>query len=370
MNKKSLFGVVVLSTALFGTVIGFNHIKAVKTAEYLNNMPEASMPIVSSVVKYSSYTPQINTIGFIAPDKGVNVNNESAGTIQEIHFESGDFIKKGEVLLVQDASYEIAQLDSIEVKIPAAKARYERYKGLFETGSVSKEAYDEAEATYLTLVAEKNSVEAKINLKRIKAPFDGFTGLRNVQLGEYLQAGSNIVRLENLDLMTVKIAVPQRYFRSIKENQHVSIKVESNADTQYSGYISAIAPAINTDTGLFSVEISIPNESKELRSGMYAYVTIDLEEIHNQIIVPQTSIQYALYGESVYVVKKDENGKDRAEQVFVETGERIKDNVIIKKGLNEGDKVVTNGQLRLSNSTLVHEVDDVTLQDSKIINKL
>lgn len=370
MNKKSLFGVVVLSTALFGTVIGFNHIKAVKTNEFLKNMPEASMPIVSDVVKTSSYTPQIKTIGFIAPDKGVNVNNELTGTIQEIHFESGDFVKQGQLLLSQDASYEIAQLESIKVKIPAAKAKYERYKGLFKTGSVSKEAYDEAEATYLALVAEKNSIEAKINLKRIKAPFDGFTGLRSVQLGEYLKAGSNIVRLENFDLMTVKVAVPQRYFRSVKEKQHVEIKVESNANTIYSGYISAIAPAVNPETGLFSVEISIPNESKELRSGMYAYVTIDLERLDNKIIIPQTSIQYALYGESVYVVEKDEDGKDRAKQIFVETGERIDGNVIITKGLKEGDKVITNGQLRLSNSTLVHEVDDTTLQDSKIINKL
>lgn len=369
-SKKSYFIVSIIAASMFGSVIAFNEYKNEKISEYMANRPEASIPVVSSVIEDSSYSPKVNTIGFITPDKGANVNNELAGTINGIFFESGDYVKKDDILLTLESSYEEAQRDSLSAKIPAAKSKYFRYKDLRKKGSISQESLDEAEATYFSMLGDFESINAKIELKKIKAPFDGFTGLRTVQLGEYLKSGDTIVRLESLNLMKVTIAISQKYFHEIKENQNVKVKVSSKEDFVYDGYVSAIAPVVNPSTGLFKVEVSIPNEDKELRSGMYAKVSIDLKEVDNQIIVPQTSIQYALYGESLYVVEKGEKGDDRAKQIFIKTGQRIEDQVVIEDGLKVGDKVVTNGQLRLSNGVLVHEVKDESLKNSKIINKL
>ncbi len=369
-SKKSYFIVSAIAISMFGSVIGFNEYKNTKIKEFIENRPEASMPIVSAIIKYDSYSPEIRTIGFIAPDKGVNVNNELTGTIENIYFNSGDYVNKGDVLLKLDTAYEEAQIKSLKAKIPATKSKYERYGDLIKKGSISRESYDEAEANYLSMLGDLDTIETKVEQKTIKAPFSGFTGLRNVQLGEFLSTGSTIVRLENLNLMKLKIAVSQKYFHEIKEKQKVKINVSSKEKITYEGYILAISPVVNPSTGLFNIEVAIPNENKELRSGMYAKVAIELAKENNQIIVPQTSIQYALYGESLYVVEKSKDGKERAKQVFVKTGHRINDNVIIEDGVKLGDKIVTNGQLRLSNGVLVHEVKDDSLKNSKIINRL
>lgn len=369
-SKKSYFIVGAISIGMFGSVIGFNEFKNNKIAEFMENRPEASMPIISSVLDYSSYSPKINAIGFISPDKGVNVNNELTGKINNIFFESGDYVEQDQVLLTLDTSYERAQIKSLKVKLPSMESKYKRYGNLVKKGAISKELFDETEAEYLSLLGDIDTIEAKIEQKTVKAPFSGFTGLRNIQLGEYLESGATIVRLEDLNLMKVNISISQKHLHEIKKNQKVTINVSSKDEFTYDGFVSAISPVVNPSTGLFKVEVSIPNENKELRSGMYASVDIKLEEEKNQLVVPQTSIQYALYGESLYVIEKDEDGKERAKQTFVETGHRFDQYVVINEGVEKGDRVITNGQLRLSNDVLVHEVKDESLNNSTIINKL
>ncbi len=369
-NKKSYFIVSAISIAMFGSVIGFNEFKNNKIEEFMENRPEASMPVISSVLDYDSYLPKINAIGFITPDKGVNVNNELTGKINNILFDSGDYVEKDQILLILDTSYEKAQIKSLKVKLPSMKSKYERHAQLVKKGAISKELYDETEAEYLSLLGDIDTIEAKIEQKIVKAPFDGYTGIRSIQLGEYLQSGTTIVRLEDLNLMKVNISISQKHLHEIKENQNVTINVSSKDDFIYNGFVSAISPVVSPSTGLFKVEVSIPNENQELRSGMYASVNIKLEEKENQLIVPQTSIQYALYGESLYVIEKDKEGKERAKQKFVETGHRFDQYVVINDGVEKGERIITNGQLRLSNDVLVHEVKDDSLNNSKIINKL
>lgn len=369
-SKKSYLIVGVISLSMFGSVIGFNEFKNNKIAEAMANRPEASMPVISTVLDYSSYAPEINAIGFITPDKGVNVNNELTGKIENIYFESGDYVEKGQVLLTLDTSYELAQLKTLNVRLPSLKSKYNRYANLLKKGAVSQELYDASEADYLALLGDIDTIEAKINQKTVKAPFSGFTGIREIQLGEYLSSGATIVRLEDLNLMKVNISVSQKHFHEVSVEQAVTLNVSSKEDVTYNGFISAISPVINPSTGLFQVEISIPNKNKELRSGMYANVDIKLDKMENQLIVPQTAIQYALYGESLYTIEKDAEGKERAKQTFIKTGHRFDQYVVVTEGVEKGDRIITNGELRLSNDILVHEVKDDSLNNSTIINKL
>ena len=370
MKIKSFLVVGTLSTLLFGTVLGFNYYKEGKIKEALANLPEISVPVTTEIIKYKNYIPKVEGVGFIVSGKAVNISNELSGKIVEINFESGQNVKEGDSLLKLDTKLEVAELKKTEARMPAVKSKYDRYNYLIKNKSISKEDLEESRSEYLSLVAEIETLKAKIDLKNITAPFDGIVGIRHVNLGEYLSTGSDIVRLENIDVMSVKIAISQKNYLDVKIGQKVKVLPESINNKIYEGKVSAISPVINPNTGLFEMEITIPNDSKILRTGMYSTVIIDITEKENQIIIPQTSIKYALYGQSVFVVNKSEKEELRVEQKFVKTDELIDDDIVILEGLSLGDRVVTNGQLKLNNGSLIFESEDKTLQNMKIINNL
>lgn len=370
MKIKSLALVILISLGAFGSVIAFNEYKKIKISEYMSNIPEASMPVVSKKISLENYLPKIEVIGFITPEKGVEIGNEISGIVRSINFKSGDFVEKGDSLIELDTAIEDAQLYSAQARLPAVKNKYNSDLKLFKNKTIPKITLDESEAAYYSLLAEIEGLKSRINLKKINAPFSGQTGINHIQIGQFLNAGEDIVRLENLENMKVLVSVPQKYYNSITKDQIVSIKVEAQKDKSFEGKVLAKEPIVDQNTGLFEVEIFIPNNERLLRAGMFSKVSINQEELKDQIVIPQTAIQYALYGESVYVIQKDENGKERANQVFVKTGERFEDQVIIEDGLKEGDIIVTNGQLKLSNGVLVHESEDKTLENIKIENSL
>ncbi|MDW3643122.1 multidrug efflux RND transporter periplasmic adaptor subunit VmeC, partial [Vibrio sp. 1291-1] len=169
------------------------------------------------------WVPVIEAIGFIEPNQGVTVANETSGVIDKIAFESGTQVEAGQPLVLLDSEVEKANLKSSQAKLPAAEAKYKRYQGLFKKGSISKEAYDEAEANYYSLKADIESLKATIDRREIKAPFAGVVGIRNVYLGQYIQAGSDIVRLEDSSVMRLRFTVPQTDISRIKLDQEVDI---------------------------------------------------------------------------------------------------------------------------------------------------
>ena len=370
MKKKSLAIVILLSVGCFGTVITFNHYKQTMIENAIKNMPESSSPVITEIIKNSNYTPYLETIGFVRPEKGVNINNEVPGVVTNINFKSGDIVKKGQLLISLDHSVETANLKSFQAKLSAAKSKYEGDLILLKNKTIAKRDVEKSESEYISLLAEIESVKATIAKKEILAPFDGITGLIKIQIGEYLNVGSDITRLENIKKMKMNFSISQKYFQKIKLGQTVVLSVEANPNTIYNGAISAIEPTINQSTGLFDLEVLIPNKDHSLRTGMYATIQIRENELKEQIIIPQTAIQYALYGESVYVVYKDDKNNDRVKQVFIKTGKRFDNNVIVTDGLNIGDRVVIQGQIRLSNNSLIHESNDDTLLVIPKMNKL
>jgi len=255
-----------------------------------------------------------------------------------------------------DSEVEKANLKSAEAKLPAAEAKYKRYQGLYTKGSISKEAYDEAEANYFSLKADIESLKAAIDRREIKAPFDGVVGIRNVYLGQYLQAGTDIVRLEDTSVMRLRFTVPQTDISRISMGQDVDIFVDAYPDKAFKGSISAIEPAVNIQSGLIQVQADIPNSDGQLRSGMFARANIILPKLENQVTLPQTAITFTLYGDNVYIVK-EENGEKRVIQQVVKVGERTQDIAHILEGVNPGDVVVTSGQVRLSNQAKVRVVE-------------
>ncbi|MDR9825691.1 efflux RND transporter periplasmic adaptor subunit [Vibrio sp. FNV 38] len=354
--KKWTFFMLLIAIALFGSVIGFNLFKQQKIAEYMANRPEPEFPVTATTVEAINWVPVIDAIGFIEPNQGVTVANETSGVIQKILFESGKQVADNQKLVLLDSEVEKANLKSTQARLPAAKAKYLRYQGLFKKGSVSKEAYDEAEATYFSLLADIDSLEASIDRREIKAPFSGIVGIRNVYLGQYLQAGTDIVRLEDTSVMRLRFTVPQTDISRIHLDQNIEIFVDAYPEQTFSGSISAIEPAVNVQSGLIQVQADIPNSDGKLRSGMFARAHIILPNIENQVTLPQTAITYTLYGDNVYIIS-EQDGETRVQQHVVKVGERTADIAHILEGVKPGDKVVTSGQVRLSNGAKVRVVE-------------
>ncbi|WP_036801266.1 efflux RND transporter periplasmic adaptor subunit [Photobacterium marinum] len=351
-----------LALLLFGTVIGWNLAKQKGIAEYMANMPEPAFPVTASEAKPANWIPAIEAIGFIEPNQGVTITSEVSGVINKIDFESGSIVKKDQLLVSLDSDVEKANLKSAEARLPAAKAKYARYQGLYKKGSISKEAFDDAQAAYFSLSADIESLKATIDRRTIRAPFDGVVGLRNVFMGQYIQPTDDIVRLEDTTLMKLRFTVPQTDISDIYLGQDVEIFVDAYPEIPFSGKISAIEPAVNYQSGLVQVQADIPNNEGQLRSGMFARAHIILPTLEDQIILPQTAITYTLYGDNVYLVNKDEKGDLRVRQSVIKAGERKGETVHILDGVKAGDMVVTSGQVRLSNDAKVRIVESNALQ--------
>ncbi|MDN2479857.1 efflux RND transporter periplasmic adaptor subunit [Vibrio agarivorans] len=354
--KKWTFFMLLIAILLFGSVIGFNLFKQQKIAEYMANRPEPEFPVTAVKVDAVDWVPVIDAIGFIEPNQGVTVANETSGVIKKILFDSGKQVEENQKLVLLDSEVEKANLKSTQARLPAAKAKYQRYQGLFKKGSVSKEAFDEAEATYFSLLADIDSLEASIDRREIKAPFSGIVGIRNVYLGQYLQAGTDIVRLEDTSVMRLRFTVPQTDISRIHINQNIEIFVDAYPEKTFSGSISAIEPAVNVQSGLIQVQADIPNSDGLLRSGMFARAHIILPKISDQVTLPQTAITFTLYGDNVYIIT-EEDGETRVKQHVVKVGERVADIAHILEGVKPGDTVVTSGQVRLSNGAKVRVVE-------------
>ena len=367
--KKWMAIMLLIAIALFGSVIGFNLFKQKMIAQYMANRPEPEFPVTAMVTKAQDWVPTIEAIGFIEPNQGVTLSTELAGTIDAITFESGKPVKADQLLLSLDSTVERANLRASQAKLPAAKAKFDRFQNLYKTSSISKEQLDEAEAAYRSLEADIESLKATIARREVRAPFSGVVGLRNVFLGQYLQPGTDIVRLEDTSVMRLRFTVPQTDISKIKLGQTIKINVDAYPQTQFDGHITAIEPAVNFQSGLIQVQADIPNNDGQLRSGMFARASIILPTVKDQIVIPQTAISFTLYGQNVYVLKEgEETDKEgnkvkvlRAKQVVAKAGERRGNDVHVLSGIQAGDQIVLSGQVRLSNDTKVHVVENDAL---------
>ncbi len=371
--KKWILIMLLVAVAAFGSVIGFNLFVQEKIADAIANIPEQEFPVTTQLVKEQSWQPLVNAIGFVEPLQGITISNQLAGIISSINFKNGVEVKKGQVLVQLDAEVEKANLTSKQVQLPAAKADYNRLLKLYRQKSVSKQDLDNAEAKYLALDADIKSLQATIAYKVIRAPFSGLIGISNVHLGEFIKVGSEIVRLEDIKTLKIRFTVPQTQLSKIKVGQAIDVNVDAYPTKSFVGHISAIEPAVFYQSGLIQVQAEIPNSNELLRSGMFAKVNVQLPKLNNQIVIPQTAINYALYGNTVYVVNaisKDGTTTQKAMQVELKILGRNGNMTLVSGNLQSGDQIVVTGQIRLSNNSKVRIVNDKSIPTPKAMPKL
>ena len=373
--KKWIAAMLLLALALFGSVIGFDVFKQQMIADYLANQPEAKLPVEVVEARSQDWQPKISSIGMIEPQQGVTLSTSVSGLVSKIHFSSGEQVEEGQLLVTLDSEVEQANLAAAKSRLPAAKSSYERNQQLYKRNSVSKKTLDDAQAEYLALRAEIDSLEAVIERREIRAPFSGMIGLREIHLGRYLQAGDAISRLESLDSMMIRFIVPQKNLPDVAIGMQVAIHNDAYPQRVFEGRISAINSAVSHESGVLQLQAEIPNSDQLLRAGMYATVDILQPVIDDAVVIPTRAINFSLYGEQVYVVSDSASNSNNDSEASTDSAEELRVSQRSIKvaerqgqwsrvtGIEAGDTVVTSGQVRLRNGALVKIVDDGLIDD-------
>ena len=294
----------------------------------------------------------LNAVASVVSAKGVAVANDAAGVVAAIHFDSGQTVKQGQVLVELDARVERAQLASIRARREFAGSQEARSQSLVKSGSIAQATADSDTAQLKSLAADESSLQAQIDRKIIRAPFSGKLGIRQVNLGQYLAPGTTVSVLESADADYVDFTLPQENLPLLHAGMTVRATPEGVKAAPIEGQISAVDPTIDPQTRAVKVRARFESED-QFRPGMFLRVAVVLPEKDKVVAIPLTSVVHASYGDSVFVVseKPGPDGKPRkvAEQKFVKLGDQRGDFVAVTDGLKAGEEVVTAGAFKLRN---------------------
>jgi membrane fusion protein (multidrug efflux system) len=338
------FAIVVLS-------LGAVKIAQVKEASSApHTMPPSA--VTSSEAKAESWQPLISSVGSIAPVEGATLSNELEGTIDKILVENGAVVKAGDVLMHFDTSVEEAQLNAANARLDFALLQGKRAEELREKQTNSQAEVDQAKAQSDQAKAEVAGLKATIEKKTIRAPFDGRVGIRLVNLGQFVARGLPLIPLQKLNPIYVNFSIPQRQLPDLKVGQTVKVIVDAYGDRTFLGKVSAINPEVDSSTRNVSVQALLENPDELLRSGMFARVDVELPTGAPVVVLPATSISYAAYGNSVFIIEKMKNA-DGSEylgvrQQFVKLG-HTRGDLISVDGVKPGEQVVSSGVFKLRN---------------------
>jgi membrane fusion protein (multidrug efflux system) len=341
--------------------------------QVIANSPKPSPQTISTVkVEALEWQPELSAVGTLSAVRGVDVSSEIVGLVREVNFKSGQDVKAGDVLIQLNADSDIAQLRSFEAAAELAAVVLERDKAQLEAEAVSQAQVDSDTADLKSKRALAAQQAATVAKKTIRAPFAGKLGITTVNPGQFLNPGDKIVTLQTIDPIYIDFYLPQKQIAGLSVGMVVNVGSDAYAGQTFSGKITSISPKIDLATRNVQIQATIANAKRQLLPGMSARVGVDSGEKKRYLTLPQTAITYNPYGSTVFVVKPGEqkdtkvNGGQIVEQVFVTTGETRGDQVAILKGLQQGQEVVSSGQLKLKNGAPV--VIDNTVQPANSPN--
>ena len=293
-------------------------------------------------------------MGSLSAVQGVTISAELPGKVVDISFQAGTAVNKGDLLLQLDTESEQAQLRSAQTAVDLAKINRDRARELVTKKSMSRSGLDTSEAQYKQAVARVDEIRATIDKKTINAPFSGRLGIRLVNLGQILSQGDGIVELQSLNPIYVDFSLPQQDLSRLEQGLEVEVTTDVLPGEVLRGTISAINPGVDPKTRNIKVQATVDNPLEKIRPGMFVKVAVMLPEKNKVLVVPSTSILYAPYGDSVFVVEKNPDDKSTGgglvlRQQVVRTGEKRGDFVTVTSGLNEGEQVVSTGVFKFRN---------------------
>ena len=369
MKKRMIL--MLLGVAVFVTAVGAVKFRQVKTAIAQNSSfrppPEA---VTTIVARQEQWPSNLSAIGTVVAVHGVVVSADLPGVVDRISFDSGKTVREGTVLAQLDTRQERAQLAAAEAAQKLARLNFERIRGLREKKIISQAEYDQAAAQQDQDEAKVGEIRATIARKTVRAPFDGVLGIRQINLGQYLTAGAAIVPLQSLDPIYVNFSLPQQEVGRLAVGAPVRIQAEGPPGAkaaEFPGKITAIDSVVNEATRNVQVQATLANLGGRLRPGMFVQSEVLLGASSTVVALPASAINYAPYGDSVFVVSdlKDPSGKTYrgVRQQIVKLGAARGDQIAVKSGLRGGEEVVTSGVFKLRNGAAV-QVNNRTQPDN------
>ena len=351
-TQKAVIKAIVAVVVLFLVLAGIKALQIVTMARANEQMlPET---VTSSVVKEENWAPTLASVGSVSAVQGAVVSTELGGTVSEIKFENGASAKKGDVLLKLDTSSEEAQLRSADADAELARADMERARDLVQRKVISKSEWDAADAKSQQKKAQADNMRAMITKKEVRAPFDGQLGIRQVNVGQMINAGQQVVPLQSLDPVYVDFALPQQRLAKLSTGLEVRVRSDAVPGREFVGKLTAIDSAVDVMTRNIALQATLENHDHTLRPGLFAKVDVILPAKKSVLVIPATAIAYAPYGDSVFVIEKKKDPKSGKQsqvlrQQFIRTDETRGDFVSVTNGLKAGEVIASSGVFKLRN---------------------
>ena len=363
MGKRMLIMVVGV-VLLVGVIAGIKVLSIMKLIA-ASKLPQPAVVVTAMKAGFQPWQPQLTAVGSLRAVRGVDVTTEIAGLVRSVHFKSGEDVKAGTLLIQLNADADIAQLNVLQAAADLARTTLSRDQAQLAAEAIAKAQVDSDDADLKSKLALVAGQQATIEKKAIRTPFAGRLGITLVNPGQYLNPGDKVVTLQTIDPIFVDFHLPQQQISQVALGQKVEVSSDAFPDRSFAGTITAIDPKVDTSTRNVEVEATVRNDKKQLLPGMFARTAVATGSMRRYLTLPQTAITFNPYGSTVFVAvpptkpedkaRKDEDGKPllQARQVFVTTGPTRGDQVAILTGLEEGALVVTSGQLKLKNGTLL-----------------
>lgn len=343
---------------LFGLITAWYFFKQKKIGQYMQAMSQATSTVSTTMAKKENWTSFITETGSLVAIQGVNVTTQASGMVNTILFKPGTVVKKGELLLKLDDRQLQAAKENAQAQLLYAEQNYKEMESLFDVGAASKNSLETAQANLATAKANLATEEVKISYLHITAPFDGKIGINQVNPGQYLEPGATIASLQQLDPLYVQFAVAQQDLGAIQLGQKVEVSIDTHAGHIYHGKITALDSQVDKQTRNAQVQATIRNDDMLLLPGMFAQIKVLSDHANPVITLPQTAINYNLFGNSVLIAVPDGNTPDGKQKYvlklqYVTLGEERNNLVSVTKGLNGGEMVVSSGQLKVNEGSHV-----------------
>ena len=356
MIKRMILMLAVVIALVAG--LGFVKFRQIQTAIAQGSSFQPPPAAVTTIVAQSETWPStLNVIGTAAATQGVVVSADLPGIVARINFESGKPVHAGDVLVELDTKQERAQLAAAEAQRDLARINFDRTQELVKQGVTARTEYDNTSAQQKATEAQVGEIRATIERKTIRAPFTGVLGIRQVNLGQYLAAGQAIVPLQSLNPIYVNFGVPQQTSAQLLGGRTLRVTSDDLPGAGFTGRVTSVDSVISEATRNIQVQATLPNPQGKLRPGMFVQVQVVLGASRQVISLPASAINYAPYGDSVFVVTNltDPKGKTYrgARQQFVKVEGSRGDQVGVVSGVNPGDEVVTSGVFKLRNGEAV-----------------
>ena len=361
-RRKAIVIAIALLLAIGVFVVGIKFLQIGKMMSTPHTMPTTT--VTSASVKQEDWAPRLTAVGSVSAVQGAVVSAELAGVVSEINFENGGDAKKGEVLMKLDASQEEALLRSAEAEAQLAQTDLERSRDLAMKKVVSSAELDSAQSKFRRMNAVVDQMRSSIAKKTVTAPFDGQLGIRQVNVGQMINAGQQVVGLTALDPVYVDFALPDQYLSKLAKDLEVTVRSDAFPGRLFKGKLTAINSMVDPVTRNVPLQATLENPDHALHPGMFTKVEVALAETKKTIVIPGSAVSYAPYGDSVFVIEKQKDPKTGKEsemlrQQFARIGEARGDFVAVTQGLKAGQTVVSTGVFKLRNGMAVTVNNDL-----------